>query len=316
MPDVSVIIPTYNTARYLSEALESVMDQTYKDIEVIVIDDGSTDDTREIVQLYRMRDRRIRYCLQDNSGPSAARNRGMREANGTYIAFLDADDLWMPRKIEKQIAILARNAHIGFVYCDNHFVDRDRREITDYVRKIKLVGGHMAYDLYNDFFLITSAVVMRASCCDTIGYFREDMLVGEDYEYFLKLAYRYPGDVVREKLMVRRVRGESLSRQDAVMDARNDIRTLTEFIRDNPDFRARYRGGVARRLAACYFSLGYNYWNRGQNLRSLCQQVRSLRFRFNAKALKCLLLSFVPARLVGIARKRLRAGEKSDEGKT
>jgi len=298
MPGVSVIIPTYNAARYLPEALESVMGQTYKDIEVIVIDDGSTDDTGEIVQSYRARDRRIRYCLQDNSGPAAARNHGMREANGDYIAFLDADDLWMPRKLEKQVTVLDRDVRIGFIYCDSLFVDAGLREIPDYVRKIKLVRGDIVDDLYHDFFLMPPAVVMRVSCRSTIGYFREDMRVGEDYEYFLRLASRYRAEVIEEKLMIRRVRSDSLSRQDVVLDATNDLRTLTEFIGSNPAFHARNRRRVARRLSSCHFSLGYHYWTRGQKMQSLRHQVRSLRYRFNRRAFTYLLLLMASPRVV------------------
>jgi glycosyltransferase involved in cell wall biosynthesis len=310
MPNVSVIIPAYNNAAYLAEAIDSVLSQTYRSLELIVVDDGSTDETRDVVRTYQERDNRVRYLFQSNRGPSAARNYGMREARGKYIAFIDADDVWMPPKLQQQVAAISRDKSIGFVYCDTVFVDRARRVIRDYVRKIRLVSGDIAFDLFNDFFLITSAVVIRASCCGTAGYFREDMRVGEDYEYFLKLAYRYRGAVVGEKLMIRRVRSDSLSRQDAVADASADIRTLTEFAAANPGFRMQYRRGIARRLSAYHCALGYLYMNRGRHAWALRHQVRSLRYRPTPVAFRRLMLSFVPLRLLSLARRRLGRGDQ------
>src|SRR5271156_2034659 len=99
-PAVSVIIPTYNYGRFVTEAVDSVLAQSYTDHEVIVVDDGSVDDTPERMQPYA---ERVRYLRQPNQGPSAARNNGIEAARGEYVAFLDADDLWHPRKLEAQL---------------------------------------------------------------------------------------------------------------------------------------------------------------------------------------------------------------------
>ena len=111
-PLVSVIIPAYNSADFIDEALKSVFDQTYKDLEIIVVDDGSTDDTRAVLEKYGDR---VNYHYQDNNGPASARNRGIKLARGKYIAFLDADDLWLPTKLEKQVALFKNRENLGFV---------------------------------------------------------------------------------------------------------------------------------------------------------------------------------------------------------
>src|SRR6185369_7640984 len=104
---VSVIIPTYNSARFLTEAIDSVLAQSFKDFEILVIDDGSTDETKAMMQRYGSP---VRYIYQANAGVAAARNRGIAESRGKYIAFLDADDAWCARKLETQLNALARNA--------------------------------------------------------------------------------------------------------------------------------------------------------------------------------------------------------------
>src|SRR5207249_11176371 len=111
---VSVVIATYNCRRYVGEAVESALAQSYQPIEVIVVDDGSTDGTAEELRPFKDR---IRYLVQANQGPAAARNHGIRAARGEYVAFLDADDLWAPSKIEKQVAAMEKSDKIGVVHC-------------------------------------------------------------------------------------------------------------------------------------------------------------------------------------------------------
>src|SRR5437867_1708261 len=120
MPKVSIVIPTYNYGRYVVEAVESVLNQSFQDREVIVVDDGSTDDTRERLERFRGR---IRYIYQRNKGLPAARNTGIRAARGAYVAFLDSDDLWLPEKLALQVPILDTRQQVGMVYTDAHLFD-------------------------------------------------------------------------------------------------------------------------------------------------------------------------------------------------
>lgn len=115
MPTVSVVIPTYNRSEFLYEAINSVFHQTYQDFEVIVVDDGSTDNTESIISKF---DGRVRYFKQANSGSAVARNRGILNSRGNFIAFLDSDDLWYPQKLEKQIKVFEKHPDVGLVFCD------------------------------------------------------------------------------------------------------------------------------------------------------------------------------------------------------
>src|SRR4030067_1245470 len=115
MPQISVIIPCFNSGKYLRECLDSVLSQTSQDFEVIVVDDGSTDDTPSIIKSYGSR---VRLIRQDNKGPSSARNAGIKIAQGNYIAFQDADDVWLPRKLELQYRFLQENPPYLWVYSD------------------------------------------------------------------------------------------------------------------------------------------------------------------------------------------------------
>jgi glycosyltransferase involved in cell wall biosynthesis len=268
---VSVVIPTYNCAPRLMRALQSVAAQTYPHIEIVIVDDGSTDDTTDRVAEWTAKSgATVRYVRQANAGPAAARNHGMRLASGDTIAFLDADDEWRPTKLEKQMPLLKGN--VGLVYCTNAFVDSRGMPLANYVRCVELHRGDILLSLFCDFFLLTSAVVISRSAYQTVGEFDERLAVGEDYEFFLRLAQRFHADFVPEELLIRCVRPDSQSRLDYAKDARNDIDTLAKFLRDNPDFAQRHRAEIAARLARYRYDFGYRLLGehrRGEAIREL-----------------------------------------------
>jgi glycosyltransferase involved in cell wall biosynthesis len=254
--NVSVVIPTYNCAPRLLHALQSVAEQTYPHVEIVVVDDGSTDDTGDRVSEWTTKSgANVRYVRQSNAGPAAARNHGMRLANGDAIAFLDADDEWHPAKLEKQMPLL--KGDVALVYCANSFVDSNGEPLKNYVRRIELHRGDILLPLFRDFFLLTSAVIISKAAYQAVGGFDENLAVGEDYEFFLRLARKFHADYVPEELLVRCVRPDSLSRLDYARDARNDIATLEKFVRDHPGFAQRQRGEVTARLARYRYDFGY-----------------------------------------------------------
>jgi glycosyltransferase involved in cell wall biosynthesis len=290
-PRVSVIIPAYNCARWLGQAIDSVLGQTLRDLELLVIDDGSTDATGEVARAYGDR---LRYARQENRGPAAARNHGMRLARGELIAFLDADDLWLPAKLERQAALLDRDPRVGVVYCDGLFIDPDGRPIENYVRQTPLHRGRVAIELFCDHFLMTPAVVFRRVLLETAGAFDESLRVGEDYDFFLRLAAAAVTDVVEEKLWARRVVPDSLSRRDYVLDARTDLATLRRFIRRHPEIRAAHRERVRRRLADYHFAFGYRCLEEGRNGLALGQFLRALTHERSRRVFKNLALCALP----------------------
>ncbi|MBV6496243.1 MAG: putative glycosyltransferase EpsE [Pyrinomonadaceae bacterium] len=131
---ISVIIPNYNYARYLPEAIESVLAQTHKNVEVIVVDDGSTDDSKEVLASFGDR---IRTIFQQNQGVSAARNRGVAESNGDFLAFLDADDAFLPSKLEKQLELFRADEEIGLVHVGMVNVDPNGLKVLNILRECR-----------------------------------------------------------------------------------------------------------------------------------------------------------------------------------
>jgi len=207
-PLVSVIIPTYNKSQYLREAIKSVLNQTYKNIEVIVVDDGSTDNTKEIVESFN--DSRIIYIFQENKGPAIARNTGIKKAQGRYIAFLDSDDLWLKEKLEKQIDFMEKNSEIGLLGTGCY-------EMTD---KGKIIGKKifptknkiLQKDLikYNPF--IQSSIITKREVFDKVGlWYDEKFRESEDYELWLRIAGNYKIGNLAELLVMKRYYRDGLS---------------------------------------------------------------------------------------------------------
>ena len=142
-PTVSVVIPTYNYGRYICETIDSALAQTYKPLEVIVVDDGSTDDTRERLAAYSDR---IRYILQKNSGPAAARNTGIVAAQGEFVALLDSDDLWLPEKVERQVALYLREQDAGIVATQRFAIDETGQRLDYEVQRTEVVDGILRFE--------------------------------------------------------------------------------------------------------------------------------------------------------------------------
>ena len=173
MPEVSVVIPAFNAARFLPDALESVFQQTFTDYEVVVVDDGSTDDTAQLVNRYG---NRMRYFFQENAGVSRARNRGIRESAGKYIAFLDADDVWLPTKLARQVERFRQRPALGMVFTDG--VSFNEQGVLR-GSKIKWRRRLAKRDLIRAIFLYsgvgTPTVMVRRDVFDRVGYFDETL---------------------------------------------------------------------------------------------------------------------------------------------
>ena len=292
---LSVIIPTWNCAARVVRALHSVAAQTcaLEDLETLVVDDGSTDDTAERVAMFAAQSPlHVRYVRQGNAGPAAARNHGLRLAHGDVIAFLDADDEWRPAKLARQMPLLSST--VGLVYCDTTFVDAQGHELCDYVRRIGMHRGDITLALFCDFFLLTSAVVMTRAAIDAAGPFSEHLGVGEDYEFFLRAARHCHADCVDERLLVRCVRADSLSRRDYALDARVDLATLQGFVRDNPEFARSHRRAVNQRLARYRYDFAWRLLADRRRGAAAIELLRSLRSRASLPALRALARTLVP----------------------
>lgn len=203
---VSVIVPAYNCDKYVAAALESIFNQTYKKLEVIVINDGSTDNTRSVLEKFGDR---IVLIDQKNSGPATARNRGLEKATGSYVAFLDGDDLWEPNKLAEQIAVLEKNPDVALVYSNlEHFYEGTDKRIKG---PSVLPSGFVLDKLLVESFIALPTVVVRAEVIKEIGGFDESLYTAEDLNLYLKIARDHKFIGVDKVFLRRRLHGNNTS---------------------------------------------------------------------------------------------------------
>jgi glycosyltransferase involved in cell wall biosynthesis len=196
---VSVIIPTYNRSRIIKEAVDSVLAQDYKDVEVIVVDDGSTDNTSETLASYGDE---ISVLFQDNKGVSAARNRGIAEASGQFVAFLDSDDLWLPQKLSTQVEFFQQTPDAFICQTEEIWV-RNGIRVNPGKRHKKPSG--MIFEPSLELCLVSpSAVMIRRDVLDDAGGFDETLRACEDYDLWLRISCRFPVYLIETPLIIKR----------------------------------------------------------------------------------------------------------------
>jgi len=189
MCTASVILPCYNGARWVGRAVESILVQTYKHFELVIIDDGSTDNSKEIIAPY-LCDERVRYIYQTNRGFSAALNRGIKESSGCFIGFIGQDDLWMPNKLELQVKYFSKNENVALVHSNYYSIDSEERIIR--VVKTKVRGFSSKQEVVKWLFLTTNlgfeTVLVKRKCFDEVGLFDERMVGYSDHDMWLRVA--------------------------------------------------------------------------------------------------------------------------------
>lgn len=207
MPKISIIIPTYNGSKYISSSINSVLNQTYKDWELIIIDDGSTDNTESVVkEIIGLSPLSIRYIKQENRGPNAARNVGLTLSAADFVAFLDSDDVWLPEKLEKQISLFNtyKNDLLGVVYCEAQVINDKSVVTNEYLEPLdRSIHGNIYQKLFYKNYIMGSAsgVLVKRSCFDAVGKFDEKLRGFEDWDMWLRIAEKYEYDFVPEILV-------------------------------------------------------------------------------------------------------------------
>lgn len=218
-PLVSLIIPCFNSAQFLRDALESALAQDYAAVEIIVVNDGSTDDFETVAARYRDNPH-VRVISQENSGLSAARNRGIGESHGEYLKFLDADD-WLRRDaISKQIGAFETQPEIGFVYCDVQHVDAQGKPLDDYsvAKTRRILNGDILPSLLAGGYFTPNTVLVPRRVLDRVGRFDETLTAREDYELWMRIACEgYTAFFVPEKLAYYRRHGSNMTNDAAWM---------------------------------------------------------------------------------------------------
>ena len=259
LPKVSVIIPTYNASKFIAETIKSVLAQTYRDSEVIVVDDGSTDNTAEIVRSFG---NQVRYIYKKNGGPGSARNVGVKNANGEYLTFLDHDDLWLPEKLELQTQVLDSQPEIQMVYAEAYLgVDEPTKTCF---RFGKAYSGRIFDKLFVGNFIPNLTALVRRECLEKLGPFDETgrMLTTDDYHMWLRLSAQFPVYCIDKPLARFRLHASNLSRnvERATMDT---LATLEDISQKYPDLVAKFPRLKSQRFAELHYRLAKLRFFRG-----------------------------------------------------
>ena len=255
MPKVSVIIPTYNRKKLIVRAIESVLAQTYRDFEIIIIDDGSNDETKNVLIPYQSR---IKYLYQENQGISAARNRGIKEAQGVYIAFLDSDDEWVEDKLAIQVDILDKNPPIGIIH--NKLVI-----LNDQGKKVGTKPANDSGKTFQELIefggdLPTSSVLTRSECFQKVGLFDESLPTMEDFEMWIRIARNYEIYEFRHKCLAYSYSHEGQITKDTVKVYYGLVHMDKKILRTFPGIHTQ---GILKRLAKNEYTLSRIYFDKG-----------------------------------------------------
>lgn len=199
---VSVIIPTYNREKTIASSIQSVLEQTYSNLELIVVDDGSVDDTEKIVN--EIKDERLKYIkCKTNGGVAAARNVGIAASRGEFIAFNDSDDIWKKTKLAVQMKLMENNMECDFVYCAfaRRFINGVKVRVPAKENDLDKLHGKVFEKLLQGNFISTQTILFRKRIIDNIGMFNEKIKAFDDYEFVLRVAREYPIFYIDEELV-------------------------------------------------------------------------------------------------------------------
>jgi len=362
MKKVSIVIPTYNGGFIIKEAIDSILSQTYKDYEIIIVDDGSTDGTEQVLDEYLQErgfktshkvtrsqsyqvtrspshkvteseghkvtgaqghkttklqektgdvvtwchgDLCIRYLYQENRGPASARNKGIKEAKGKYIAFLDADDLWLPEKLEKQVNFLSANPQYKMVFCDMKHLVEGEIIYHSYLKErgYRFVSsGDVYHNLLRECFIFTPTVVVHKECFNNVGLFNEKYRICEDYEMWLRIAKRYKVGFLDEPLVIRRRYRTNIT-ENRFLYINSCVELFEDLLRNN-QYIKKTKKIIKEELSRRYFDLGYFYWDRGDlsSARKYFLKTRCCR-KDILKATPYIALSYLSRNLVKTVRR-------------
>jgi len=301
MPEISVIIPVYNAEDTIVETINSVLNQTFEDFELIIINDGSTDRTLDVIKIFK--DNRISVHTFPNSGPSAARNRGIEIAKGEYISFIDADDLWLENKLENQIDVLKKNPEYEVVYSWTVYIDENGNYLHP-LRPVKFEGDVYEKMLLNNFIGSGSNILLSKSSLESLGHFDIDLNYGEEWDLYIRLSKTYKFILVKDFHVFYRRKLNSLSSNVSVLED-SSVKILNKYgVRFSQDKKKSINEALSNiKLYSSYLYLtGLNNeirWRVSyEKLREAIDIYPPSRFRFTTISLIFLLALtyFIPSR--------------------
>lgn len=262
MPRVSILMPTYNSAAYIKKSIDSVCSQDFKDWELIIIDDGSTDNTYDIVASFQaILQNRLTYIRTHNQGASLARNVGLKLCRGAFIAFLDSDDIWDSQKLSKQLEIFDQNPSIDLVFSNALIIDsNDLSTNKNYVKPSELeIPAKQIYTqiLAKRNYIPFSSIVVKKPVADEVGEFDDAFKSSQDSDWLLRLASKHMILGINENLVFYRVHGASIS-SDIGLRKHDTVRILLKNIELNPPIGQSTKKEIYKRVAEHYYGWGYH----------------------------------------------------------
>jgi glycosyltransferase involved in cell wall biosynthesis len=292
---VSVVITAYNAAPWIGQTLDSVLEQTYPAAEVIVVDDGSTDRTADIVLGYGQP---VRYIYQENSGQPVARNRGIRTAKGNYIAFVDADDYWQSRKLELQVELI-RSGNMAWVTCGSEFVNTSGEPVLMPIPSMS--EGDVLEKLIRGNFITSATPVVKRDIFESVGYFNEDpdARIGEDWDMWLRIAAVHPLGVVMEKLAYIRIHTLSMMSVTSINQKAKALENVVlRAVAREPDRLGRIK---RKALADIYYNAGVQLIKQNKYQDARAYFIRELKYRpLKMETVAYLLLTVSGRRISGL----------------
>ncbi len=332
MPKISVIIPTYNCAEYLPGAIDSVLNQSFRDFEIIIVDDGSIDNTKSVVANYiHSHPDKIKYFYQSNSGVAATRNMGIRESKGDYIAFLDSDDIWLPNKLELQTKALDANPDIALVYSDTEMFDGNitiRKSLcrSNYHPKNSfrwkifqapfddgtIIKGNIFQDLLSGNLIAVSSVMVRKECLDSVRNFDSNFKTVEDFELWLRISERYPVIFINKLTTKYRYRENSVSGDIFLRPfnySEGNAKVYEKLIKRSPH----YYGQLKKTICDEYRAASWGFLSYMQLKKARESALKSLDYqKLQPKLYLYIILSFLPNNIVRTIRNLKFILSKSD----
>lgn len=294
-PTVSVIIPTYNRAPLLPRAMDSIIAQTCTDWEIILVDDGSTDDTPVVAARYEQQlGHRLTVIRQPNAGSSAARNRGIDAARGEFIAFLDSDDEFLPRKLERQLELFRRCPQLGLVYCDSSYINlQGARQASVFDTKapqarrvsyrevapgLCLCDDSFFTHLLTNYFVSTISGLVRRDVLGSAIRFPVGYAYAEEWMFYLRVARRAPAGFVNEPLCLHHFTAGSLSRRNVATNLAERLRLLNLMAAEFGSLGGKVRRILRQHLSHAHHQLAFHAHRRRAHREAARQFARSFRF--------------------------------------
>jgi len=320
-PKLSIILPTYNTGAYLFETVESIRQQSYQNFEIIIVDDGSTDDTKEVIK--SLTDDRLRIIfLDENSGsPSLPRNVGIANSTGEYVFMFDSDDIMLPGKLERSTEAIKGYNDIGLLFTNSMKIDEvggiidenilngssvfaslPRVKLAADLYRIKAEQMHKAF--YSSSWISPSACVIPKKVFETVGDFDESLNYAEDRDLFFRISSRYDFaylDMIGHKYRKRQDGQVGQISAKGHLYMHSLIRAVTKQLENETDKEA-IRAGE-KIISKCYYSIGYHYQSKGMFRKSRKFYLESMKYNFNAVSLKGTFKTLIPQNLYAMMKR-------------